>query len=53
LLARIKARQVHLPMLQGLFSNRIGEYIQSNPARWVEDHLHPDAPSNAFNRWQS
>jgi putative transposase len=32
--------------------SRIREYIQSNPARWVEDQLHPDAPPNAFNRWQ-
>jgi putative transposase len=33
--------------------NRIREYIQNNPARWAEDQLHPDAPPNAFNRWQS
>jgi REP element-mobilizing transposase RayT len=32
--------------------NRIRQYIQSNPARWGEDQLHPDAPPNAFNRWQ-
>ena len=32
--------------------NRIREYIQNNPARWAEDQLHPDAPPNAFNRWQ-
>jgi REP element-mobilizing transposase RayT len=31
---------------------RIREYMQSNPARWAEDQLHPDAPPNAFNRWQ-
>lgn len=25
------------------------DYIQSNPARWLEDQLHPDAPPNKFN----
>lgn len=29
---------------------RIRGYIQSNPARWVEDQLHPSAPPNRFNR---
>jgi putative transposase len=29
---------------------RIREYIESNPARWTEDQLHPDAPPNKFNR---
>jgi len=29
---------------------RIREYIQNNPARWMEDQLHPDAPPNKFNR---
>ncbi|MGD9145376.1 MAG: transposase [Anaerolineae bacterium] len=31
--------------------NRIREYIQNNPANWVEDQLHPDAPPNPFNQW--
>jgi REP element-mobilizing transposase RayT len=30
--------------------NRIREYIETNPARWSEDQLHPDAPPNPFNR---
>ena len=30
---------------------RIQAYIQDNPARWVEDQLHPDAGPNPFNRW--
>ena len=25
-------------------------YIAMNPARWLEDQLHPDAPPNKFNR---
>lgn len=25
------------------------DYIQSNPARWLEDQPHPDAPLNKFN----
>jgi len=29
---------------------RIKQYVQENPARWVEDQLHPDAPPNPFNR---
>ena len=29
---------------------RIREYIRTNPARWHEDQLHPDAPPNPFNR---
>jgi putative transposase len=29
---------------------RIREYIQNNPARWMDDQLHPDAPPNKFNR---
>ncbi len=29
---------------------RIRSYIHANPARWLEDQLHPDAPSNRFNR---
>ena len=33
--------------------NQIRAYIQDNPARWAEDQLHPDAPPNPFNRWQS
>ena len=33
--------------------NEIRAYIQSNPAQWAEDHLHPDAPPNPFNRWRS
>ena len=32
--------------------NHIREYIQNNPGRWMEDELHPDAPSNAFNEWR-
>lgn len=32
---------------------RIRSYIRNNPARWIEDQLHPDAPPNQFNRgWQ-
>ena len=31
---------------------KIREYIETNPARWSEDQLHPNAPPNAFNRWQ-
>jgi REP element-mobilizing transposase RayT len=31
--------------------NRIREYIETNPARWTEDHFHPGAPPNPFNRW--
>jgi REP element-mobilizing transposase RayT len=30
---------------------RIRDYIRNNPARWVEDQLHPQAPPNRFNRW--
>jgi len=30
--------------------NRIRRYIQTNPLRWVDDQLHPDAPPNKFNR---
>jgi len=30
---------------------RIREYIRTNPQRWKEDKLHPDAPPNEFNRW--
>lgn len=29
---------------------RIRSYIRANPARWLEDQLHPDAPPNQFNR---
>ena len=29
---------------------RIYEYIETNPARWEEDQLHPDAPPNRFNQ---
>jgi len=28
---------------------RIRSYIQANPARWLKDQLHPDAPPNEFN----
>ena len=31
--------------------DRIREYIGDNPARWLEDQLHPDAPPNQFNQW--
>jgi REP element-mobilizing transposase RayT len=31
--------------------NRIRRYIETNPARWAEDQLHPDAPPNRFNQW--
>ena len=30
--------------------NRIRRYIQTNPLRWVDDQLHPDAPPNKYNR---
>ena len=29
---------------------RIRSYIHTNPARWLEDQLHPDASPNQFNR---
>ena len=29
----------------------IRQYIAANPARWIEDQLHPDAPPNQFNQW--
>ena len=29
---------------------RIRKYIRTNPLRWKEDQLHPDAPPNQFNR---
>jgi putative transposase len=29
---------------------RIREYIQTNPARWSDDQLHPDARPNRFNQ---
>ena len=29
---------------------RIRSYIVTNPNRWFEDQLHPDAPPNQFNR---
>ncbi|MCB0187837.1 MAG: hypothetical protein KDE31_26395, partial [Caldilineaceae bacterium] len=28
---------------------RIRDYIHNNPARWLEDQLHPKAPPNPFN----
>ncbi|MEZ4675872.1 MAG: hypothetical protein R2932_16730 [Caldilineaceae bacterium] len=28
---------------------RIRDDINTNPARWLEDQLYPDAPSNRFN----
>ena len=28
----------------------IHRYIETNPARWEDDRLHPDAPPNPFNR---
>ncbi|MFC2016022.1 transposase [Chloroflexota bacterium] len=31
--------------------NRIRRYIEGNPARWVDDQLHPGAPPNPFNQW--
>jgi putative transposase len=33
--------------------NRIRAYIESNPARWDQDQLHPAALPNPFNRWPS
>lgn len=30
--------------------NRICDYIRTNPQRWAEDTLHPDAPPNPFNQ---
>jgi len=32
---------------------RIREYIRLNPARWIEDQLHPAAPPNRFNQWEA
>ncbi|MCB0111896.1 MAG: hypothetical protein KDE53_38490 [Caldilineaceae bacterium] len=29
---------------------RIRDYINTNPTRWLEDQLHPDASPNPFNR---
>jgi putative transposase len=29
---------------------QIRDYIQTNPARWTSDQLHPDALPNRFNR---
>lgn len=29
---------------------RIRNYIETNPARWIEDQLHPAAPPNQFNQ---
>ena len=29
----------------------IQEYIRTNPARWMDDQLHPDSPPNSFNQW--
>jgi hypothetical protein len=29
---------------------RIWTYIDTNPARWREDQLHPDASPNPFNQ---
>jgi REP element-mobilizing transposase RayT len=31
--------------------HRIRAYIRSNPARWAEDQLHPDAAPSRINRW--
>lgn len=49
------------PLWQGNFYDRIvrderelaniQEYIRTNPARWLDDQLHPDAPPNSFNQW--
>ena len=30
--------------------NRICSYIETNPARWISDQLHPDALTNRFNQ---
>jgi putative transposase len=30
--------------------NRIRQYVETNPVRWADDQLHPDAPPNRFNR---
>jgi len=30
---------------------QLRSYIRTNPARWDDDALHPDAPPNKFNRW--
>ena len=32
--------------------NRIREYVQTNPERWLEDQLHPAAAPNRFNQWR-
>ena len=31
----------------------VRHYIRTNPTRWVDDQLHPDAPPNKFNRWEN
>jgi len=28
----------------------IRQYVETNPTRWTDDQLHPDAPPNKFNR---
>jgi REP element-mobilizing transposase RayT len=33
--------------------DRIREYIATNPARWIEDQLHPAAAPNPFNQWRT
>jgi putative transposase len=33
--------------------NGIRDYIHTNPARWAEDQLHPDAAPNRFNHMRS
>ena len=50
----------HPPLWQGKFYDHIVrddedfqrqyDYIHANPARWLTDQLHPDAPPNKFNR---
>ena len=33
--------------------HRIRDYISTNPARWIDDQLHPNALPNRYNRaWQ-
>ena len=34
-----------------LGEDNIRDYILTNPARWAEDQLHPDAAPNPFNQW--
>lgn len=43
----------HIVRNDEAFTN-IKEYIRTNPAKWHDDQLHPNAPPNQFNRtWKN